>query len=276
MYIGIDLGGTSIRAGVVGSTGKILNQQAVRCNAAGSETEVLEQIFALIEGVLTPEVKGMGIGVPSVVDAEKGIVYNAVNIPSWKEVHLKEILEKRFSLPVEVNNDCNCFSLGVSRFGEAGGVGSVVCVTLGTGVGSTLVLDGKVFNGHNTGAGEIGSIPYLEYDYERYCSSRFFTDAGTTGKEAADAVTRSGSEESLRLWDTFGTHVGNLVKLILFAYDPEMIVFGGSIAKAFPLFSESMWRTVRTFPYPATVDRIRIVPTTMESAGLIGAACLVM
>lgn len=268
-YIGIDLGGTNVRAGLVNASGEIVRQDSVPCNSGGTEDEVLGQIFALVDGLDSPEVGGIGIGVPSVVDAEKGIVYNAANIPSWKEVHLKEILEKRYGKKVEVNNDCNCFSLGVSRFGEAKGKGSVVCATLGTGVGSTLVIDGKVFNGHNTGAGEIGSIPYLEHDYEYYCSSRFFIDAGTTGKEAA-------AKGPGPLWDRFGAHVGNLVKLILFAFDPEMIVLGGSIAKAYGHFEESMWKTVETFPYPATVKRLRIVPTAMESAGLIGAACLVM
>lgn len=268
-YIGIDLGGTNVRAGVVNESGEIVSQDSMPCNSGGTENEVLEQIFSLVGGLDSPEVAGIGVGVPSVVDSENGIVYNAANIPSWKEVHLKEILEKRYGKKVAINNDANCFSLGVSRFGEAKGVGSVVCATLGTGVGSTLVIDGKIFNGHNTGAGEIGSIPYLEHDYEYYCSSRFFIDAGTTGKEAA-------ANGPGPVWDRFGSHVGDLVKLILFAFDPEMIVLGGSIAKAYGLFEESMWRVVETFPYPATVKRLRIVPTNMESAGLIGAACLVM
>ena len=160
MYIGIDLGGTNIRVAAI-EDGKILQIQAEPTNAKGAENVVLEQMARLIEAVITPEVKGIGIGVPSVVDREKGIVYNVVGIPSWKEVHLKDFLEARFHLPVSINNDANCFALGVAHYGSLRKSKEIFCVTLGTGVGGALVLEGKLYNGHNTGAGEIGSIPYL-------------------------------------------------------------------------------------------------------------------
>ena len=266
MYIGIDLGGTNIRVATI-QDGKILQMLAEPTCAQGTETVVLEQMARLIGALLTPEVKGIGIGVPSVVDREKGIVYNVVGIPSWKEVHLKDFLEARFHLPVSINNDANCFALGVARYGALRHCKEIFCVTLGTGVGGSLVLDGCLYNGHNTGAGEIGSIPYLDKDYEYYCSSRFFVGKGTTGKEAAAAGPSA-------LWEEFGTHVGKLVQLILYAFDPEAIIVGGSIAKAFQLYESAMWKKVRNFPYPASVANLKIGPADVNDAGILGAALL--
>lgn len=134
---------------------------------------------------------------------------------------------KRFGVPVYVNNDCNCFALGVSRFGEASAYSDVVCVALGTGVGAGIVIGGELYCGHDTGAGEIGSIPYLDRDYEYYCSSRFFVGRGTTGKEAYERAL-AGDPAALALWHEFGGHIGRLVMMILYAYDPEAIVFGGA------------------------------------------------
>jgi len=273
MRIGIDLGGTSVRAASVDDDGRILNICSEPCNARGSEQDVLDQIYRLIEEVGLPGVESIGLGVPSVVDPERGIVYNVANIPSWKEVHLGDLIKDRYGLPVAVNNDCNAFAVGVSQFGEAKGSSSAVCVTLGTGLGSSLVIGGKLFQGHNIGAGEIGSIPYKDHDYETYCSTPYFKSLGTSGKEAAMRA-EAGDLEALEIWKRFGENIGDLVNMILFAYDPEMIVFGGSISNAFGLFRESMEKVVATFPYPKSVERLNIVATALQNAGMIGASWL--
>lgn len=220
---------------------------------------------------MAPGVECIGIGVPSVVDAVRGIVYNVVGIPSWREVHLKERFEERFGIPVYVNNDCNCFALGVCRFGEALGCRDVVCIALGTGVGAGIVIDGRLYSGPNTGAGEIGSIPYLDRDYEYYCSSRFFVGRGTSGKEAFERAA-AGDPGALALWREFGGHIGQLVMLALYAYDPEAIVFGGSISQAFDFFREAMYERLAEFPYARTVERLRIGCSKIENVGLLGAS----
>lgn len=272
MKIGVDLGGTNVRAGLV-DEGRIVRLISEPCKSDRPEEEVVEHIAALIESLITPRVEGIGIGVPSVVDAERGIVYDVIGIPSWREVHLKELFEARFGVPISVNNDCNCFALGVCRFGEAHGFRDVVCMALGTGVGAGVVIGGKLYCGRNTGAGEIGCIPYLDYDYEYYCSSRFFLGRGTTGKEAYDRAV-AGDADALALWREFGGHVGRLVMLALYAYDPEAIVFGGSIAHAFEFFREAMYERLAEFPYAKTVERLHICRTTIEHVGLLGAtAC---
>ena len=128
MNIAIDLGGTSVRAASVDGS-RVVHLISEPCRADKPENEVLEHICSLIDRLFTPEIKAIGVGVPSVVDAERGIVYDVVGIPSWKEVHLKDILEERYKIPAYINNDCNCFALGVSAHGEARGYSSAVCVT---------------------------------------------------------------------------------------------------------------------------------------------------
>ena len=273
MRIAIDLGGTNVRVATVLPGGQVERIISEPCRSKGSEEEVLEHIFSLIDELMTPEVDGIGIGVPSVVDTDKGIVYNVVGIPSWKEVHLKDRLEERYHIPASVDNDCNCFALGVTSFGRGQGYREAFCVTLGTGVGGSLVIDGQLYRGRNAGAGEIGSIPYLDRDYEYYCSSRFFVGKGTSGKEAAVAAA-NGDPEGLKIMDEFGGHVGKLVQMIMFAYDPAVIILGGSISKAYPLFCDAMWKEIKNFPYPKSVGNLEIFQSEQVHAAFLGAANL--
>ena len=157
MKIGIDLGGTNMRVGLTDGA-SLVGSVIEPCPAKGTEEEVLNQLKQQIAQLMRPEVTGIGVGVPSVVDSQQGIVYNVANIPAWKEVHLKTILEQAFGVPVAVNNDANCFALGVWRFGEGQGVSDMVGLTMGTGIGSGIIIGGKLYNGVNTGAGEIGSV----------------------------------------------------------------------------------------------------------------------
>ncbi|MEG2612830.1 MAG: ROK family protein [Alistipes sp.] len=270
MRIGVDLGGTNVRVGLV-EEDRIVRLLSERCKSDLPEEQVINHISSLIEALITPAVTQIGIGVPSVVDAARGIVYNVISIPSWREVYLKDKLEARFKIPVHVNNDCNCFAAGVCHFGEARGYRNVVCVALGTGVGAGIVIDGKLYCGRNTGAGEIGSAPYLDSDYEYYCSSRFFVGHGTTGHEAYKQAV-AGDAQALALWQEFGNHVGDLMTLILYAYDPEAIVIGGSIANAFEFFKDAMYERLKEFPYAKTTEGVHILCSTVENVGLLGAS----
>ena len=228
MKIAIDLGGTNMRVGLTdGAT--VVDTVIEPCPAQEPEEVVLAQLKRQISQLMRPEVTGIGVGVPSVVDCQQGIVYNVANIPSWQEVHLKESLESDFSVPVAVNNDANCFALGAWRYGEGKGTQNMVGLTIGTGIGAGIIIDGKLYNGVNTGAGEIGSLPYLDADYEIYCRSRFFSKLhGDTGANFAK-LALAGDKEALAVWQEFGTHVGNLMKAVLFTYAPEAIIIGGGI-----------------------------------------------
>lgn len=271
MKIGVDLGGTNIRAALVDGT-NVIRKEKAPCPAKGTQEEVINAIAALIEPLICDEVTSIGIGVPSVVDTAKGIVYNVANIPSWQEVHLKEIYENRFGIPVHINNDANCFALGESRFGQGRGYKDVVGITLGTGVGSGIIINGHLYEGRNAGAGEIGCLSYRNKDYETYCSTPFFVAHDTTGAELS-AKAQTGDAAAQALWDEFGHHIGELVKAALFAYDPEAIIFGGGIAAGYPHFETAMRKTVETFPFETAKD-VKILFSTDGDMGLYGASVL--
>ncbi len=273
MKIGIDLGGTNMRVGLTdGST--LVNSVIEPCPSKEAEEVVINQLKRQIAQLMSEEVTSIGVGVPSVVDCQQGIVYNVANIPSWKEVHLKEILEKEFSVPVAVNNDANCFAFGVWKYGEGKGTRDMVGLTMGTGIGSGIIIDGKLYNGVNTGAGEIGSLPFKDADYEFYCSSRFFSELhGDTGANFGKRA-QKGDAEAVAVWKEFGGNVGELIKAVLFTYAPEAIIIGGGIASAFPLFETAMRASLESFPYPANVAATRIMPSTLPNAAILGAGAL--
>ena len=274
MKLAIDLGGTNVRIGLV-DNGTVVRKIVEPCPSDLPCEEGVQYIISLIETVMSPSVESIGIGVPSVVDSKRGIVYNVANIPSWIEVPLKDILEEKFHIPAYVNNDCNCFALGEKLFGEGVPFNDMIGVTIGTGVGSGIIIDGQLYNGNNTGAGEIGSLPYLAHDYEHYCSSGFFTRYHHITAQEAHEKAKAGDERALEIWNTFGIHFGNLVKAILFAYDPQAIILGGGIASAFPFFEKTMHETIASFPYGETVNKLKIIISRKENISLLGASALI-
>jgi glucokinase len=273
MKIGIDIGGTNFKVALVDNQG-IVKTVKETCLSNESEEKTINHLKAMVREILVPGIVGIGIGVPSAVDPERGIVYNLNNIPSWKEVHLKEIFETEFQLPVKVNNDANCFALGEKYYGTGKHFKNVVGVAIGTGVGSGIVINGELYGGTHTCAGEIGCMPYLDGTYEDYCGSRFFKKYGVTGAEAYEAA-QKGDEKALQIWDTYGAHIGNLVSLIIFAYDPQVIVFGGSISNAFDLFAPTMHQKLEGFLFPNIIKELVIAPSKIADVGILGAASLI-
>ncbi len=271
--IGVDLGGTNARAG------SVRNQQlgevsSIQINPHGSAEEVLDHLCGLIDRTKTQDVDGVGIGVPSVVDIEKGIVYDVQNIPSWHEVPIKSILEEKYSIPVLVNNDANCFALGEKHFGKGVGYQSVIGLIVGTGFAGGIIIDGKLYPGMNCGAGEFGMIPYLESIYEHYCCGQFFTrHVGQTGAEVFQRAVQ-GDREAMTIFAEFGHHVGQGIKTILYAYDPEIIILGGSVRKAFRFFKEAMWESIRSFVYSNSIKSLKIEVSELEHVAILGAAAL--
>lgn len=272
MKLSIDLGGTNIRIAQV-EKGNCLNKVSVPCLAQQDASTVLNQLSQLIRNMMNEQVDGIGIGVPSIVDPEKGIVYNVANISSWKEIHLKEILENEFKVAVAINNDSNCFTLGESLYGEGKSYTNMVGVTIGTGIGAGVVIDRRLYGGQYMGAGEIGSFPYLDSGFEHYCSSFLFKRYGTTGAVVAEKA-QQGEQAALEIWKEFGRHLGNLIKAILFAYAPQAIVLGGGIVSAFPFFKNAMEQTMQSFPYKIISDNVSVVASHQKDSSLLGAAAL--
>ncbi|MDR2927989.1 MAG: ROK family protein [Cytophagaceae bacterium] len=273
MILGIDLGGTNIRIGQI-VDGRIINIVKGPSPAGLSLDDSIAYLKLFIGKMVTDDVTGMGIGVPSVVDVERGIVYNATNMPSWKEVHLKDILTDEFKMPVCINNDANCFALGEKVYGAGKECRDMIGVTLGTGVGAGIIINNALYCGCNAGAGEIGSIPYLNATLEHYCSGDFFISRyNTTGRQVA-AKAQLGDSWALNIWDEFGGHVGHLMEAVLYTYDPEMIVLGGGIARSYQFFERKMMATLKKFPYPQTVKNIRIEISMNGDIGILGAGAL--
>lgn len=271
--IGIDLGGTNIRAGLVREN-VLSGVLAGRINAQGSIEEVLQDLFALTDRLVNPSVVGIGIGVPGLVDAEQGTVFDVVNIPSWKEVPLQRRMEERYGIPVVVNNDANCFALGEFYFGKGRGYSSMVGLTVGTGLGSGIILRKQLYSGTNGGAGEFGMMDYRDQVYEYYASGQFFRNVYGIDGEVVFAKAKEGIAEYRKMYDEMGAHLGNAIKAILYALDVDLIVLGGSVRHAWPFFQKAMWERIHTFAYRKAKERLRIEVSELENSGLLGAATL--
>lgn len=271
--IGIDLGGTNIRGGIVAGN-DLLRSFSQRINAKGTIDEVLEDLYHLTDQLMDRSVAAIGIGVPGLVDAEQGVVFDVVNIPSWKEVPLKKIMQARYQVPVIVNNDANCFALGEYYFGKGQGCHSMIGLTIGTGLGSGLILNKKLYAGKNGGAGEFGMIEYLDQFYEYYASGQFFQNVYGIDGETVFAKANEGDALFLRMFEELGTHLGNAIKTILYALDVELIVLGGSVRHAWPFFNKAMWQRIQTFAYQKARETVKIEVSVLENSGILGAAVL--
>jgi glucokinase len=271
--LGIDLGGTNIRGGLVknNSLGEI---QSKRINSQGTSDEVLEDFFSFTDTIINNSVISIGIGVPGLVNIEEQMVYDVVYIPAWKEVPLKRLMEERYQVPVYVNNDANCFALGEYYFGKGKGFSSMIGMTLGTGLGSGIIINKKLYEGKNGGAGEFGMIDYLDHTVEYYASGQFFQNVYKTDGEIIFNNARKGNAEALKMYEELGSHVGNAIKIILYTLDVEMIIIGGSVRHAFPFFSKTMWKQIRTFGFQKAAQHVKIEISELDNAGILGAAAL--
>lgn len=271
--IGIDLGATNIRGAVV-NDGGISYITSRRIQTKGTEQEVLEDVYSLIDALIDKEVKAIGIGVPSVVDVKRGIVYDVIHIPSWKEVHLKELLENRYHIPVFVNNDANCFALGEHYFGKGRGIDDMIGLTVGTGLGAGIIVNNHLYAGQNCGAGEFGMVDYLEHNYEYYASGSFFKNLYGLNGEDVFKKAKNGDKHALILYNELGIHLGNAIKMIMYTYDTELIILGGSVPQAYEFFEKAMWERIRTFGFPKSIEQLQIKTSALENSGILGAAAL--
>ena len=271
--IGVDLGGTNVRAGLVEGS-RLTDVRSVAVRSQGSERDVLEDMFSAIDAVMRKDVAGIGAGVPSVIDLKAGIVYDVQNIRSWKKVPLKARLEERYRLPAYVNNDANCFAAGEKYFGKAKPYDHAVGLILGTGLGAGVIANGRLYSGTNCGAGEFGMLPYLDKNFEAYASGQFFERVhGVSGRELSGRAER-GDERALAIFAEFGGHLGEAVKAICYAVDPEVIVLGGSVSRAARFFQAAARDAFQSFAYSITKDKLKIEVSETENIAILGAAAL--
>lgn len=271
--IGVDLGATNIRAAIV-IKDTISQIQSKRINSSGAVREVLKDVFDVVDTLADGSATAIGIGVPGVVDVQQGIVYDVQYIPSWKEVPLKKWMEERYNLPVFVNNDANCFALGEHYFGKGKGADSMIGLAIGTGVGAGIIINNKLYSGFNCGAGEFGMVAYLDKVYEFYCSGSFFQNVYQLDGEEVFQRAKKGDEQALKLYEEMGTHLGNAIKMIMYTYDPSLIILGGSVRMAYDFFQKTMRQHIQTFAFTKSPQRLKIEISELQNSGLLGAAAL--
>ena len=273
VVVGVDLGGTNVRAGRV-VDGRLEEVRSVAVRGRGSVEEVLADIYSAVDAVMRDDVAGIGAGVPSVIDLATGTVYDVQNIPSWKKVPLKALLEGRYRRPAFVNNDANSFAAGEKVYGKIRPYDSAVGLIVGTGLGSGIIANGRLYSGVNCGAGEFGMLPYLDRNFEAYASGQFFRRVhGTSGREAAERAGR-GETAALEIFAAFGRHLGEAIKAICYAVDPEIIVLGGSVSKSYAFYREALWGAFASYAYSIARDRLKIEVSETEHIAILGAAAL--
>jgi len=309
--IGIDLGGTNTKLALVDDKGRIVTRRLISTGEYPAKEAFIEAISGCVKEILAARgikaVRGIGIGTPGLVDSRKGIVYSLTNIPGWDRVFLKKLLERSTRLPVFVDNDVNLMALGELKFGAGIGVKNLICLTLGTGVGGGIIIDGRLYRGTTLSAGEIGHISINENGprcncggrgcLERYVGNRYIVALATRkirrGKKTIvtklvnndlsritpfvlSTAARRGDELAISIWQEMGKHLGVALSGVVNLLNPEVIVIGGGVANAGKVLFDALRKTVRERAMEIPVKAVKIVRGKLgQDAGIIGAVALV-
>ncbi len=272
--LGLDIGGTGIVAGVL-IDGHLEDIRSIETPAQESQEVILQTIADFIDTYMHYDLYGIGIGIPGLVDVKEGVVLNLSNIPAFQHVHIKEFLENKFDKPVYVNNDANCFALGVQKYGVGRPFKNLVGITLGTGVGGGIVINGHLYSGLYSAAGEWCSAKYLNHDFEYYCSGKFFHMEHNISAKKLAKMAIAGDEKAIRIFEEYGTHLGEFIKQVLYSFAPEAIVLGGSIRKTYPLFKKTMYESLQEFRYKKVIQNVQILLSELDETAIHGAVALV-
>jgi glucokinase len=166
--IGIDLGATCVKVGLVNAKNKILLKKKFATKIYCSKLKLIEAIIRAVEDLMREkkldkkDILGIGMGLPGPIDSKEGIVQFFPNIPGWYRVPLKKIIQNRFNIPTFIDNDVNLMALAESKIGSGKNAKNIICLTLGTGVGGGIILEGRLYRGWKLSAGEIGHVPLNE------------------------------------------------------------------------------------------------------------------
>ncbi len=299
-----DVGGTNTRMAVVTDAGEILTllKKSTRCKEGREEMMKFLVSFAretIEESQLpTEKICGMGIGFPGPLNAESGIIFNPPNLTGWDNVPLKDILEEELKMPVSVENDANCAALGEWWKGAGTGTNSMVCITLGTGVGGGIILDGKVWHGASCIAGEIGHTTVIrngikctcgnEGCLEAYASSRGIIErvnialSEKRDKEKfqpieklkqLDQLVMQGNEIILNVIKETGVIVGIAVANLANLLNPEMVVLFGGVTNLGENLITPLREEVKKRAFKKATESLRIeVAKLGDNSGILGAA----
>jgi glucokinase len=290
LVIGVDLGGTKLLGGVIGRDGKAVRRREVP-TPTESEEVLLGALDELVEWLFDDDVKALGFGIPSTIDQRTGRAVWSANIP-LTDVPLRERYSERFSLPVGIDNDANAAAIAEWQVGAGRGADHMIMLTLGTGVGGGLILDGKPFRGAVGAAAELGHI-VVEFDgrpCQGFCRGRGHIETYATGvaatRDAAMAFGRDADSRALiaraqrkdpvalEVLDGIARRLGATMGSLVNIFNPEVIVVGGGWGKAAGeyLFRTAQETMMREALSPGR-ELVRVVPAQLGSdAGLVGAA----
>lgn len=305
--IGVDLGGTNLKIGAVSPSGELLFRTDMPSDVEEGRDAVLKKILNAIEDtrhmIKGKRLAGIGIGIPGVIDIESGVVVQSPNISVWDGYNIKHALADKLSWPVYIENDSNAFTLGEAWVGAAAGVKNFCCLTLGTGVGGGIVLNGALWHGADGAAGEAGHIT-VEPDgapcgcgsrgcLEQYISAKGLVRMAMQGKDdklaasfikgcggidgiSAKAIAdfaRQGDPFCIRLFKRLAIYLGIGMADIVNLLNVEMIVIGGGLSNASDIFLESAKGEMLKRSLKMPGQRVKIVAARLgENGGIFGAA----
>ena len=287
--IGVDVGGTKVLAGVVDRNGGVA-RRAQRPTPVSSQEELLAGLDDIVDELLGDDVAAIGFGLCSTIDQRSGRAVSSVHIP-LANVDFRERMRERFGLPVAIDNDGNAAAIAEWRLGAGRGASHMVALTLGTGIGGGLILDGRPYRGSVGAGAELGHI-VLEYGgapcggactghghFETLAAGSAADEAaerrfgdGSTGRELVEAA-RDGDEGAQAELAELGRRLGAGIASLVNIFNPELVVLGGGFARAGDLVVGPAKETLAVEALAPGRDLVRIVPAAFgPEAGMIGAA----
>lgn len=310
--IGIDVGGTNLRGALVDSDGKIIKRLKTASQADEGIEAVINNLVSLIRSIGEgADVSGVGFGIPGIIDFKDGIITQAPNISNVNNYPIRENLRARLGdeMRVIIENDANCAAVGEWWMGAGKDAGSLVMITLGTGVGGGIILDGKLWRGADGMGGEVGHMTIYpdgarcncgNYGcLESYSSATAIrrmvkevladTNSKTVLRELVidedpgripEVVMKAaleGDGAALRIWEQFGIVLGIGMASLVNILNVEMIVLGGGVAQAWELFIDQARAELKKRGLRAPVERVRVMKSVLgDDEGIIGAAYLAL
>jgi len=296
--IGIDLGGTNIKAALIDRKFKIKAAKVLSTNKFNSQENLTRGIIGIVKslsvenGIKQKDILGIGLGLPGPVDSCRGLVHFLPNIPGWKNVALAGILKSKIGVPVFIDNDAKLMTQAEYNFGRAKAAKNALCMTLGTGVGGGLILDGKLFRGRDNAAGEIGHLPINLSGPLCNCGGTACLEAYVGNKRiAAKAKKVFGRDISLEelsrlakrnhklalgIWLEAGKQLGKALSGVVNLLNLDVVVIGGGVAQAGEILFKQIRKTIRGQSMSVQAGRVKVLKARLgNNAGLIGAAILV-
>jgi glucokinase len=301
--IGMDYGGTTIKTGVVQDGVIVQRGNTLVTRQDGDIEKMVAEMVEEIQRLRAehPDLSAVGFGLPGILNPELGLVLNLTNVKGWQDVPLRDLIHKETGLITNIENDAKAMAYAEWKYGAGQNLPNVVCVTLGTGIGGALILNGRLYRGATLIAGEIGqtSIDYQGRDFvygnkgalEAYIghwhiSARAKEIYAAAGKQVSDEevepkqlekAARQGDPLALELWDDIGLKLGVGLINAIWLVNPHRIVLGGGVAGAGDLIFNPVRRTIETRCAKPFWERLEVVPATLgNDAGVIGAAVLAL